>query len=168
MRDVTPQGFGYLIAFLLPGFIILAGVSAVSDTVARWVGASGPEAPTIGGFLYGTLAAVGAGLFASTIRWLIVDTLHHHTGIPAPTWNYRKLQANAAAFEILKQDHYRFFQMYGNSLVALPVPWISLHVRFAAGWMWFDALFLIVGLVCYLGSRDTLRKYYERVRAAFS
>jgi len=58
MREVNTQSFGYIIAFLLPGFIILVGLAQTSPTVAKWLGASGTDAPTIGGFLYGTLAAI--------------------------------------------------------------------------------------------------------------
>jgi len=167
MREVNTQSFGYIIAFLLPGFITLAGLSQVSPTVAKWLGASGPNAPTIGGFLYGTLAAIGAGILASTVRWLLIDTLHHRTGISPPEWNYAVLQRNTAAFEVLKQDHYRFYQCYGNSMSALLVPWITLHLE-DPHLQWFDGLFALLLVVFYLGSRDTLRKYYDRVRAALN
>lgn len=163
MREINHENFGLLIAFLLPGFIIVTGISLVSDSAANWLGVHG-DGPTIGGFLYGTFAALGAGLIASTARWLVIDCLHHHTGIPPPVWDYRKLQKNAVAFDLLRQDHYRFYQFYANSLIALLVSWTCWRVE--AGWApnWADAAFFLCGVLCYFGSRDTLRKYYLRVR----
>jgi len=168
MRDVNSQNFGYIIAFLLPGFIVLAGVASLSEMVDAWVGGDGDMPPTIGGFLYGTLAAIAAGIIASTVRWLLLDTLHHLTGIPPPNWNYAKLQSNSTAFEVLKQDHYRFYQFYGNSAVALPVAWVSFHLKTGFSPAMIDLVFIGLILICYLGSRDTLKKYYSRVRDALN
>src|SRR5262249_36119232 len=68
---------------------------------------------TVGGFLYGTLGSVAAGMLVSAIRWAVLDTLHHRTGIPQPAWNFTRFSTHAAAFDSLVQDHYRYYQHYG-------------------------------------------------------
>jgi hypothetical protein len=73
VKDRNGGNFGLLIAYVLPGMTAIWGLSYVSETVQGWLGSSTEAVPTIGGFLYVTLAAVGAGLVASTVRWMVVD-----------------------------------------------------------------------------------------------
>ena len=110
MRDVTNQNFGLLIAYVLPGVTALWGASYLSPTVRVWLGSAPADAPTVGGFLYLTIAAVAAGLIASTVRWAVVDTLHHVTGIPRPTWDFSRLQSNISAFNLIVEHQYRYYQ----------------------------------------------------------
>ena len=52
MREITSDNFGLLIAYLVPGFTVLLGVSYFSETAAAWLrGASGkgPQAAARGG-----------------------------------------------------------------------------------------------------------------------
>ena len=64
MKEVSPGNFGLLIAFLLPGFIVLWGLSYFSATVRLWLAGSG-QSPTVGGFMFVTLASVAAGVTVS-------------------------------------------------------------------------------------------------------
>jgi hypothetical protein len=112
IKESSLESFGLLIAYVLPGVIALLGVSYFSDPVRSWLGSSAADAPTVGGFLYVTLASIAAGLTASTVRWLIVDTLHHWTGIRQPRWDFSRLQANVGAFDVLIEIHYKFYQFY--------------------------------------------------------
>ena len=161
MAEVTTKNFGLLIAYVLPGFTLLWGISPFSDTVQSWLGAQPLTAPTVGGFLYVTLGSVAAGLLLSTVRWLVLDTLHHHTGIPRPSWDFSRLDAKLAAFDVLNEAHYRYYQFYGGGLMALLVSYV-LHGPSApvgpADIGWLSAAALL-----FIGSRDTLRKYYRRV-----
>ncbi|MCK4341624.1 MAG: hypothetical protein KAY37_07875 [Phycisphaerae bacterium] len=171
MREVSGQNFGFLIAYVLPGFVSLWGVSHFSPTVRGWLVASSVTAgnsATVGGFLYVTLASVAAGLTASTIRWAVIDSLHHWTGINRPAWDDSKLQERLGAFEALVENHYRYYQFYANMLVAML--WL-VAARLAASGRCvteldpLDCGILAVGLLYWAGSRDTLRNYYTR--AAF-
>jgi hypothetical protein len=62
MRDVTSDSFVILIAYLIPGFIILWGLSQFSPDVRSWMGTAGKNGQSVGGFLYVTIASVAAGL----------------------------------------------------------------------------------------------------------
>ncbi len=111
MREVSGRNFGLLIAYVLPGFVALTGAARCSTAVRQWmdqhVAACGATA-TVGGFLYVTLASVGVGLTVSTVRWAVIDTLHHWTGIPGPCWDDSRLQEKLEAFEALVENHYRY------------------------------------------------------------
>ncbi|MEJ7594341.1 MAG: hypothetical protein WKF77_22625 [Planctomycetaceae bacterium] len=60
MKDITNQHFGRLIAFVLPGFILLWGLQPYSELITNWLGHATSDVPSVGGFLYITMAAVGA------------------------------------------------------------------------------------------------------------
>ncbi len=161
MQSLQSQNFGLLIAYLLPGFVGLWGISHVSVTVERWL-AGDASGPTVGGFLYVTLASVGVGLTVSTLRWLVIDTIHHFTGISQPPWNFSRLSDRTTAFQTLIEIHYRYYQFYGNSCIAVIVVVVlrwwaeGFDLRELLGSLALIALF-------FWASRDTLQKYYQRV-----
>jgi len=120
MKDVTTANFGLLIAYLLPGFTVVWGISYLSEPVRAWLGTGSSSVPTVGGFFYITIASVGAGMIVSTLRWLILDTIHHVTGVPRPQWDFSRLQQNVAAFDVLGENYYRYYQFHGGMAIALP------------------------------------------------
>lgn len=171
MREVSGRNFGLLIAYVLPGLALLWAASPLSPEIRSLLTAApvgDAQAPTVGGFLYVTLASVAAGILASTIRWALLDPIHHRTGIPRPAWDDSQLQKNLDAFEALVEAHFRYYQHYANSLVAM---FFALAIRFAgtggciSGLAPTDIAILLVTIVYWAGSRDTLRRYYAR--AAF-
>lgn len=161
MQSISGTNFGLLIAYVLPGFAMLLGLSPVSETVRLWVG-SPNELPTVAGMLYGTLATLGCGLTASTIRWGIIDTIHHRTGIREAQWDFAQLRGNVTAYELLIQNHYKYYKCYGNSLVSLCVAFVCRLV--VDGWRGLIYLppALLLGGMLWIASRDTLSKYYRR------
>ena len=91
VKEMSVSNFGLLIAFVVPGLTAVSGASYFSDTLQLWLHGSPTHAPTVGGFLYVTIVAVAAGVTVSAVRWAFVDTLHHHTGIPKPDWDFSRL-----------------------------------------------------------------------------
>ena len=162
VNDVTNQNFGLLIAFVLPGFILLWGLQPHSHMITGWLGHAATDVPSVGGFLYITMASVGAGQLVSTLRWLLIDTLHHRTGVRPPRWDFRKLKDRVTAYDRLIEIHYRYYQFHANSLLAVS---ISALLRWLEQGFRVRELFLLLAIdtLLYLGSRDTLSKYYRRV-----
>ena len=168
MRDVTRDNFGLLIAYVLPGFVALWGVSFFSETVRQWLGTSADNSPTIGGFLYVTVASVATGMLVSTVRWMTIDRIHHLTGIPAPGWDFARLGDRLSAFELFVSGHYQFYQFHAN--MAVSVAFTFCVYAFAAPIRGLQgvavvASFFFVEIILWFGSRDTLRKYYHRTSA---
>jgi hypothetical protein len=52
MTDSLDRSFGLIIAFLLPGFVAVLGITAISPTLASWLSATGDLAPSFGGVSY--------------------------------------------------------------------------------------------------------------------
>ena len=128
MKEVSSSNFGLLIAFLLPGFVVVWGASYFSETIALRLSGSGAT-PTVGGFMYVTLASVAAGVTVSTVRWAVIDTLHRWTGLPQPHWDFSRLQDNVAAYNVLNEIHYKFYQFHGNLLIALLFVYVARRVH---------------------------------------
>jgi hypothetical protein len=107
----------------------------------------------------------------SSIRWLVLDTLHHATGIRQPRWNFSVLQRNYAAFDGAVENHYRYYQCYANMQVAIAAAVLM-------QWPVWSALFpnerqamlalLVIESLFFLASRDALTKYYARTSALLS
>jgi hypothetical protein len=165
MHPVSHSTFGPLIAYLVPGATVLAGLGLVSPAVRAWFTAT-PDGtpPTIGGFLYLTVAALAAGMTVSAVRWAVVDTLHARTGLPLPAFNFANLGRNVEAFALLIRIHYEHYQFYANMLVATAAAYAC--YRAGRGGVLplgrADLAFVLLEAVFFAMSRDTLRKYYAR------
>lgn len=166
MRSVSGRNFGLLIAYIVPGVLLLLGIAAGNADARLWLRAvsTGLDGATIGGFLHMTLASVGAGLTASTIRWAVVDPLHHATGIERPRWDDSQLQAKLGAFDALVENHYRYYQFYTNSVVGLVAILIGRRIGGvgSVGWMSIDAAIVAACILFWAASRDCLKRYYSR------
>jgi hypothetical protein len=125
----------------------------------------------VGGFLYVTLGSIGAGVIVSTLRWAILDRLHHWTGIHEPAWDFSRFPEKVWAFERLVAYHYKYYEFHGNTLVAVVLAYLA---RWISQGIWpaeldaTDLGFLFLGFVLWAGSRDNLQKYYMRAGQLFS
>lgn len=164
MQSVTNANFGPLIAYLVPGATALFGISEFYPALRAWFAVVPTQTPTIGGFLYLTVASVAVGMVVSAIRWAIVDTFHSITGLPLPALDFSKLGRNVEAFNLLIEIHYKHFQFYSNELIALAIAYVSYRIKHGGFWPlgWFDVGFVVIEGVFLLASRDTIRKYYAR------
>ena len=164
MTELSHRNFGLLIAYVIPGLVVVAAAGYFSPTVQSWL--TVPErGPTIAGFLYLSLTSIAAGVTVSAVRWAVVDTLHHYTGLSAPNWDFGKYAAKAKAFDAIVEDHYRYYQFYSNMAVALIVLFACHRAAGNAPLMdpySLAILFLICEVFFIAGSRDALRKYYAR------
>lgn len=165
MTDLREDSFGLLIAYVVPGFLSIVQLAAFAEPLQIWLASDLDTAPSVAGFLYVTIASVGAGLTASAIRWLVLDTIHHRTGVAPPTWSFRRLHSRADAFQGVVQNHYRYYQFYGNTLIVIVMgALVGRGPGVLAGLYPFSGLPVDLALIALfaIASRDTLRKYYAR------
>ena len=160
--DFSGRNFGLLIAYVIPGFIALWGLSWTYEPVRLWLQGAAPSGPTFGGALYVVMASVACGLIANAFRWVFVDQLHHRTGLPHPDWDDSHLQEHLEAFDYLVENHYRFYQFYGASLVATLAAyaaWRLSGVHDSSGRA--ELIVSVLTWVFLVSSRDALTKYYS-------
>jgi len=168
MENSFDKNFGVVIAFLIPGFLLLWGLSFSYSEISNWLAnSSAPSDPTVGGFLYATLASLGLGLLISAVRWLIIDFILSKLDISDEGINYEKLNdANkSAAYMLIVENHYRYYQYYANSLIAILIAFCAylFSDHELPPWpIWLLVALIVV--VLFLGSKDSLDKCYKRAK----
>jgi hypothetical protein len=164
MKNPFDNQFGLIIAYLLPGFIGLAGVAPFVPAVAGWLLPVGYSEASLGPPLYALLAATTTGMTISCFRWLLIDHFHHWTGVVPPIWDDSLLARRLTAFTYLVENHYRYYQFVANTLVALLwtysiARWLNLSPLLS---IWTDVGVLGLCAALFAASRDALTKYYTR------
>lgn len=157
-EESSLTNFGILIAYVLPGFTALQGFPLIAPTPSPWGAVASDPNPSLTTFLSGTVMALAAGLTVSAVRWLVIDSLHHGTGLGRPAYDFARLEKNVSAFEYVVQNHYRYYKFYANMVVALV--WAYATRDYALGWR--GLLYFPLAALFFAASRDTLRKCYER------
>ncbi len=168
MRELRRDNFGLLIAYILPGSVALWGAAYHVEAVALWLRAAPREAPSIGGFLYATLASTALGLVISAVRWALVDRVLARAGVRQPDWDFERFAERLPAYEWLVANHYRYYQFYANLLVALAGAYASRLCAVPSVGAREALLAVAFGLteaVLFAGAKDTLGKYYARTEA---
>jgi hypothetical protein len=161
MRDLNGSNFGIAIAYLIPGFITLWGLAQLDPAVTDWVQNAAQGDLTIGGFLYATLASLSLGLITSTLRWAIIDTIHHRTGLSRPQLSFENLAKRTDAFARIVEGRYHFYQAHSNSAVAV---FIAESCWLISGASWLTLLPAVaIEAILLAGSRDCLRGYYTEL-----
>jgi hypothetical protein len=115
MPIISSRQFGLIVAFLIPGFIGLAGLTPLIPIVADWLRPVNLGNFGIGPTVYALMAATGVGMVLSCIRWLAIDHLLAWSGIPASDWDFRKLHDHLETLNYLSDNHYRYYQFYANT-----------------------------------------------------
>jgi hypothetical protein len=164
MMSNSSNQFGLIVAYLLPGFIGLAGIAPLVPVVRAWLVPVTYAEASLGPPIYAVLAATTLGMFLSCFRWLLIDHVHQWTGVRPPRWDDRQLQAHLAAFNYLVESHYRYYQFVANSLVGVLFSYLinrMLGTLQVLGIVTDVACVAVCGAL-FAASRDALTKYYGR------
>jgi hypothetical protein len=165
VRDLSNRNFGLVIAYLIPGFVMLWGVGFVDERVANWLEGVSGSGPTVGGFFYVLISSIGFGMVASAVRWAVIDQIHSMTGLKRPPWSDKQLHVRLPAYTWIIENYYRYYQFYGNTIIALIFTYAVWRTAPSApfpGFGWLDASMLILLGILFAGSRSALTRYYDR------
>lgn len=161
MGDLSGRNFGLLIAYVIPGFVVLWGFSYPSETIREWLQGSGAAGPSVGGAVFVLIASIACGMAANAVRWVTIDQVHHYSGLPRPSWDDSRLQEHLQAFDYLVENHFRYYQFYAAGLVAVLTAYaawrLSGHADATGGAEFGVCALAWVFLAC---SRNALRSYY--------
>lgn len=162
MKDITYTQFGLLIAYLLPGFVVIWGISGLWPVAPLCSGDTEACAtiPSLVWFFNTTLGAITAGMAVSAIRFVLVDTVNHLTGLKRPHVDGHVLQKNLGAVNTVIDHHYRHYQFHANLLVAGMIAYgVHLYKTMTITGL-PEVLLIILAVIFWLTARDNLRKYY--------
>ena len=160
--------FGLVVAYLLPGFIVLAGLVPIVPAIGLWLAPNHGDAG-LGPPIYALLSATTIGMILSCFRWIIVDSFLEWTGVPKPVRRFEKLTENLEAHKRLLEVHYQYYQFYANTLVAIVLAYLLNRFMETLPLLGIGTdlgvLILCAGLLA--GSRDTLSKYRNKLSRVF-
>jgi hypothetical protein len=133
--------------------------------VGQWLRPANVGDVGIGPTIYALMAATAVGMVLSCLRWILVDHVLEWTGIQASNFDFRQFGNHLEAFDYLSENHYRFYQFYGNTLTAILCTYpMDRLLRTSPFWgTGTDLAALCLCLVLFLGSQDALSKYRVRV-----
>jgi hypothetical protein len=107
-------------------------------------------------------------MISSVIRWAVIDSIHHSTGLVRPRWSDEKLHERLGAYEWLIENHYRYYQCYANLLISLCLAygcWRASPDNLLTEMGWLDSSIVILAGILFAGSRNALNRYYRRAEA---
>jgi hypothetical protein len=150
MKDVTSTSFGLVIAFLLPGVVLLYGLSFWSGDVERLFATFLTAQSTLGLFLMVILAALALGLVITVPRYFFFECfICRHHRIESALFSKLCVSETLTAFRAVADEHYRYHQFWGGLVVVSPVlyvGWLRAHV---AQLSWLAVLGTALGFVIF-------------------
>ena len=162
MKEITYTHFGLLIAYVLPGFVVVWGLSGLwpitpvctSDTAVC------ATVPSLIGFFNTTIGAITAGMVVSSLRFVLIDTINHLTGLKRPELDGDTLQDNLDAVNTVVDHHYRYYQFHSNLLIAGLIAY-GAHLYKDLTFMGLPEILLaLLAVSFWLTARNNLKKYY--------
>jgi hypothetical protein len=162
--DHVARNFGLIIAYVFPGFVSLWTVSYFDDAVKAWLGRASSGSTTVGEFLLVVIASIGIGVFLNGVRCIIYDNwLKNVLGIGTVQ---KPADRKGQIPRDLIEDHYRFFQFYSSTSIAVLFGAIAWLIRGNArvGWPLLAqaAAFLAVEGVLVFSARDSILKFRSK------
>jgi hypothetical protein len=127
MKDITTTSFGLIIAYLLPGFVGLYGMSFWFSGLRQVYSAFLTAQSTVGLFLLVVVAALVAGLVVNSLRWAIYESWRCDGLSPD---ELAKLGADEKILNAYLQridENFRYYQFSAGFSIGLPILY--------AGWL---------------------------------
>jgi hypothetical protein len=122
--DLFSKSFDHLLAFVLPGLVVLWGYSYVDPNgLGAWFVTASTTNTSVGGFLFLLLAALGVGVFVSGVKSLVFERWFRLFPEPPPFDEKRRTESGVLeAYADARHNHYYYHLFYANMLCAAPVP----------------------------------------------
>jgi hypothetical protein len=166
IHETFNKYFGHVVAFLIPGFVGIWGMSYAIPTIRSWLLPHEMSNATIPGMFYVLVGSLGVGMTISAARWMIVDSFHHITGLERPELNFANLKGCLSEFEAINEHHYRYYQFYANTFLAILVAYLSRMYFGKVNPLYEPVMLSGVAFACvvlFFASRHSLERFYTSV-----
>lgn len=163
--DLKSNSFGLLIAYVIPGFFLVHGMSFYNDDLQRVFSNFLDAKSDIGLFFLLLIFAIGAGLLISSVRYLIYELLifkPNEDGIEKEAKKngaIKESDTSLAYFRMVVDEQYRYHQFYGG--MALVEPMYLAGIILSYGFSW---LVLILGIIIIVITVHSSLSSYKRMR----
>jgi len=165
--DQITRNFGFIIAFLLPGFIGLWGISYFDRGVESWIKRASSGPTSIGDFLLVVVASLGIGIFVSGLRCLLFEELNLLKALKAPAKVGQENRGPLSVQREANENFYKFYLFYANTAVAVFVVFVvSLFLPSHEWTLLPKAIALVVSeVILVFSAKDSIKRYREAIRA---
>ena len=163
-QDHLTKSFGLIIAFVVPGMIGLYAASFPVPALRDWFGIASSQPPTVGGFLFVNVAAAGAGVLLSGVRWLVLERWWWGEEDPGGGVSLAERRRSELVYQNLVAQFYDFYLFYGNTLVALIVLYATWALTGELHWglAWGGGALAIAILVLERSARNSFERFHAR------
>ncbi len=164
VEETLHRSFGYIVAYILPGLVALWAASLIWNQIPISTYLDSRAELSASAWLFVIFGSLGIGLIVSSVRWLLIDAIHHRTGIVSPKIDFARLQDRQDAFLTAVEHNYRYYQFYANLFVSLVFALFASLAQVSGLWSakTYGAVIALSALL-FIASRDCLRRYYARL-----
>jgi hypothetical protein len=166
--------FGVMIAFVAPGFVTFQAISYHVSIAQAWMDAASNSDQSVGVFLFVLLSSLALGVVVSGLRALVIDKLLRARllgSLAVPTLNLDWAKVDVAKLPILltiRDGHYRHYQFYSNTSIALVLWAAARSFAVGPGLHWYQYIILVATVVALLESaRGSFLRYVKAISQAF-
>lgn len=158
-----------VMAFIVPGGVVLFAVATGSETVRAWF-AGASSGPTLAGFAFVMIGALALGFVLTAVRFCVFEVIRwggRPLVPPAPALNESKRAECAALYLDLRRNHYDHYLASANLAVALPIG-LALWKGLAAEPISWSAFLTMTGLVTIatvalaIGALNAIERYQRK------
>ena len=163
MKTVSSFGFAEVLAFLIPGSVVLYSFSIENEVLRQLLDMSLAATSGFGVELALVLLSMACGVIVSAIRGSLLDNLQFKTGIDSGALDYSKLKDEHTlnAFNAAIGNTYRFAQFYGNMAIAIIV--YSVFEFFHSGMSSLHFVHFSLFVILFWSHRSELANTYTTI-----
>jgi hypothetical protein len=188
MKDITSTSFGFLIAYLLPGLVVLYAFSLWLDPIQSQLKVFLTADANVGLFLLVILTAIALGLQLTAVRWVVFELLLFKALLKIVIRKFKRwskkhrlseqfrlseddfsslgVPGKLEAFRAATDEHYRYHQFWGGMTIVLPVLYFALRSSPSySSWTkscWSVAVFVIIEIITFSAAIKAYSRYASR------
>lgn len=169
MPDAPTRWFSFAIAYVCPGFAVVAAVAPHSRAVQRWLGLVAQQQASIGSLVFVVLVATTLGVLLSGVRLLVFEKLlfkRFPVLPPAPKDDHKRQDsAYDQAYRDIRDSFFPFYQFFSHMAVAAVPVAISLVAHFGLRREVVISVvlaFIAAEAVLYTNARHSLHRFRQR------
>lgn len=159
MEKILSVSFGYLIAFILPGFVVVLSLTPYSQLLQNWLKVTYSASPNVSAFICVIFLSLIVGITISAIRWLIFDhIIFRKLTNRIAELDYSKLSLQIERFKYINEGHYQFYQFYANMFISM----FTAYLFFCLVGIVYLFIFVAIEILLLYASADCLKKFCSK------
>ena len=168
MEGITLTLFGLIVAYLLPGMVVIYGLTFWFPGLMEMLKLFATNDSNPWFFLLFVFSSLIFGLILNSFRWFFFEKFRKKR-FPFSLFDFKKLDAEFKlnAFLALLAENYRYYQFAGCMVIVLPVIYLGWLIKYVSAMSWGNIylsifVFLVVEAMNFMGALVAWKRYIER------